>query len=121
MNTKLVNSAAGAINAALMQNRTAAGIALALESAQMLMSPETAAELDRLKLRLAELERAYSVDTAALQRRIDGLERERRESGPSAEWFAEAFSPKPAEGEHYASTHHDYRTPRDLPELGGQR
>lgn len=49
MNTKLVNSAAGVINAALGQDRTAAGIALALESAQLLMSPETAAELQRLR------------------------------------------------------------------------
>lgn len=45
----MVNSAAGVINAALTQNRTAAGIALALESAQMLMTPETAAELKELR------------------------------------------------------------------------
>jgi hypothetical protein len=44
MNTKLVNSAADVILRALTQNRTAAGIALALESAQLLQSPETAAE-----------------------------------------------------------------------------
>jgi hypothetical protein len=49
MNTKLVNSVAGVINAALTQNRTAAGIALALESAQLLMSPEKAAELVALR------------------------------------------------------------------------
>ncbi|NUP45235.1 MAG: hypothetical protein HOY76_51490 [Streptomyces sp.] len=49
MNTKLVNSAAGVINAALTQNRTAAGIALALDSVQLLMTPETADELDRLR------------------------------------------------------------------------
>ena len=45
MNTRSVNSAAGVINAALTQNRTAAGIALALESAGLLMSPEAAADL----------------------------------------------------------------------------
>ncbi|RPE40207.1 hypothetical protein EDD90_3243 [Streptomyces sp. Ag109_O5-1] len=45
MNTKSVNSAAGVILAALAQNRTAAGIALALESAGLLMSPEAAADL----------------------------------------------------------------------------
>jgi hypothetical protein len=56
VNTKLVNSAAGVINAALMQDRTAAGIALSLESARMLMSPETAAELVALRDRVAELE-----------------------------------------------------------------
>jgi predicted nuclease with TOPRIM domain len=57
MNTKLVNSAAGVINAALGQDRTAAGIALALESAQLLMSPETVAELEQLRCRVAELEK----------------------------------------------------------------
>lgn len=58
MNTKLVNAVAGVINAALTQNRTAAGIALALESAQLLTSPETATELERLQARVAELEAA---------------------------------------------------------------
>lgn len=56
MNTKAVNSAAGVVLAALQQNRTAAGIALALDSAQMLMTPETAAELETLRARVAELE-----------------------------------------------------------------
>ncbi|MEV5977553.1 hypothetical protein [Streptomyces sp. NPDC052114] len=37
-------------------DRTSAGIALALESAQMLMSPEVAAELERLRARVSELE-----------------------------------------------------------------
>lgn len=45
MNTKRVTTAADVILAALTQNRTAAGIALALESAGMLTPPETAAEL----------------------------------------------------------------------------
>lgn len=53
MNAKRVNSAAGVIMAALQQNRTAAGIALSLDSAQMLMTPETAAELERLRNELA--------------------------------------------------------------------
>ncbi|MEU6229946.1 hypothetical protein [Streptomyces sp. NPDC047042] len=55
MNTKLVNSVAGVINAALTQNRTAAGIAMALESARLLQSPEAArrlAELEDLEQRL---------------------------------------------------------------------
>lgn len=57
MNTNLVNSAAGVIDAALRQNRTAAGIALALESAQMLMTPETAAELAAFRgLELADVD-----------------------------------------------------------------
>lgn len=41
--------------AALQQNRTAAGIALALDSAQMLMTPEVAAELAELRARDAAL------------------------------------------------------------------
>ncbi|MFF1297980.1 MULTISPECIES: hypothetical protein [unclassified Streptomyces] len=56
MNTKLVNSAAGVINAALTQNRTAAGIALALDSVQLLLTPEMAAELKDLREQIAELE-----------------------------------------------------------------
>lgn len=57
MNTKLVNSVAGVVLAAMEQDRTAAGIALALESAQLLMSPETAAELVGLRARLADVHR----------------------------------------------------------------
>lgn len=61
MNTRLVNSTAGVINAALTQNRTAAGIALALESAQLLMTPEIATELETLRDRVAELEAAPTI------------------------------------------------------------
>ncbi|MYT24589.1 hypothetical protein GTW69_30650 [Streptomyces sp. SID7760] len=50
MNTNLVNTAAGVIHAAMEQGRaTAASLAYALESAQLLQSPETAAELARLR------------------------------------------------------------------------
>ncbi|MFJ8791434.1 hypothetical protein [Streptomyces sp. NPDC102462] len=50
MNTRAVNAAAGVITAALQQGRqTPAGIAIALDSAQLLQSPETAAELARLR------------------------------------------------------------------------
>ncbi|MGA5330988.1 hypothetical protein ACPCJT_20385 [Streptomyces griseoincarnatus] len=54
MNTRLVNTAAGVILRALTQNRTAAGIALALESAQLLQSPETVAEMERLRAQSSE-------------------------------------------------------------------
>ncbi|MFF1282199.1 hypothetical protein [Streptomyces sp. NPDC058299] len=83
MNTRLVNSAAGVINAALTQNRTAAGIALALESAQMLQSPETAAELEsarvdgqrmiRAEQRRAELEAVLSTHRQDDQAEIEQL------------------------------------------------
>jgi hypothetical protein len=65
MNAKLVNSAAGVINAALKQNRTATGIALALDSAQLLLTPETTAELKRLQDLVAELEEKSSREPAA--------------------------------------------------------
>lgn len=67
MNAKRVNSAAGVILAALEQNRVPAGIATALESAGMLMSPEQAQELEGLRARVAELEplRAKYADAAA--------------------------------------------------------
>ncbi|MFD3929726.1 hypothetical protein [Streptomyces sp. NPDC058614] len=70
MNTKLVNTTAGVINAALTQNRTAAGIALALESAQLLMSPETAAELERLR-QYAESRKSREEELLATMGRID--------------------------------------------------
>ncbi|MET9955655.1 hypothetical protein ABZ135_29475, partial [Streptomyces sp. NPDC006339] len=47
MNTKRVNAAEGVILAALKTKKTAAGVAIALESACLLQSPETAAELTR--------------------------------------------------------------------------
>lgn len=64
MNAKRVNCAADVILAAITQNRTAAGIAMALESAQLLMSPEIAAELEQLRQRVAELEMQVSTARA---------------------------------------------------------
>ncbi|MFF7561918.1 hypothetical protein ACFZB4_18345 [Streptomyces pseudovenezuelae] len=58
MNTRLVNTVADVINAALTQNRTAAGIAIALDSAQLLMCPDTAAELEKLREQAAAMEAA---------------------------------------------------------------
>ncbi|MFI0233088.1 hypothetical protein [Streptomyces sp. NPDC017086] len=59
MNTRLVNTAADVIARAMQRGRTLpAALAVALESAQLLQSPETAAELDRLRARIAELEAA---------------------------------------------------------------
>ncbi|MFJ8023331.1 hypothetical protein [Streptomyces sp. NPDC096311] len=48
MNTKRVNTAADVILAALTQNRTAAGIALALESAGLLLTADVQSELNAL-------------------------------------------------------------------------
>ncbi|NUQ95328.1 MAG: hypothetical protein HOY79_01760 [Streptomyces sp.] len=57
MNTKRVNAAADVIRRAMANGRRVpAAMAVALESAQMLMSPEIAAELEQLRARVAELE-----------------------------------------------------------------
>ncbi|MFD5509168.1 hypothetical protein ACFWIB_15505 [Streptomyces sp. NPDC127051] len=55
MNTSLVNTAAGVIHAAMEQGRSLPqALAYALESAQLLQSPESAAELYRLREQLRE-------------------------------------------------------------------
>lgn len=57
MNTKALNSLAELICRAQENGkRTPMGIAMAIDSAQRHMSPETAAELERLRARVAELE-----------------------------------------------------------------
>ncbi|MFI6251451.1 hypothetical protein [Streptomyces sp. NPDC051016] len=85
MNTKSVNTAAGVILAALTQNRTAAGIALALDSAQLLLTPEVVAELERIpgleatasRVVRAEKRRAELEAVLATHRRDDHAEIER--------------------------------------------
>ncbi|MFI5664631.1 hypothetical protein [Streptomyces sp. NPDC051684] len=56
MNCRAINAASGVIFAAQQQGRLAAGIALALDSAGLLNSPEHAAEFAAMRERLAELE-----------------------------------------------------------------
>lgn len=81
MNTGRVNSAAGVIHAALTQNRTAAGIALQLESAGLLMSPEVAADVASVSTdavavaeqAVAELKREHA-ENARLRARVAVLE-----------------------------------------------
>lgn len=56
---RAVNAAADVIHRAQVNGtQTATGLAIALESAQLLQSPETARELERLRARVAELEAA---------------------------------------------------------------
>lgn len=69
MNTRLVNTAADVINAALKQDRTAAGIAMALESAQLLQSPDTATEFEKL----VRWHREDAVTIDRLQRQVAEL------------------------------------------------
>lgn len=49
MNARAVSAAAGVVHAAMKTHSTAAGIAMAVEAAGLLMSPEVAAELARLR------------------------------------------------------------------------
>ncbi|WP_225811264.1 hypothetical protein [Streptomyces spinosus] len=70
MNTRSVNSAAGVILAAMQQNRTPAGIALALEAAGLLMSPEAAKDMA-----------SVSTDAVSVaERAVEELRREHEES-----------------------------------------
>jgi hypothetical protein len=113
VNTTSVNTAAGVILAALTQNRTAAGIALALDSAQMLMTPETVAELKQLTDRVAELEselEALRAQGAVL--RGDGITRRIAPTQALRESW---------EDPHDSPLHHEYRVSHDLPlpETGG--
>lgn len=62
-----LNALAAVIAAAQMQGRqTPMDLAVAVDSAQMLMCPETAQDLERLRKRVAELE-ADSATLAALE------------------------------------------------------
>ncbi|MEU9000482.1 hypothetical protein [Streptomyces sp. NPDC048551] len=57
MNTQRVTAAAGVLHAAMQQGKSLPQtLAYDLEAAQLLQSPETAAELVRLRARVAELE-----------------------------------------------------------------
>ncbi|MFF8901719.1 hypothetical protein ACF082_30040 [Streptomyces lydicus] len=56
MNARRINSAADLICRTMQTHQTPAGIAMALDAAGMLQSPETAAEAERLRDRVAELE-----------------------------------------------------------------
>jgi len=67
---RAVNAAADVIHRAQMNGtRTATGLAIALESAQLLQSPETARELERLRARVAELEAARNASDESPRRR----------------------------------------------------
>ena len=56
MNARLVSRAADLIFRSMKTKQTAAGIAADLDAAGLLQSPETAAEVERLRARVAELE-----------------------------------------------------------------
>ncbi|MFK0140650.1 hypothetical protein [Streptomyces murinus] len=125
MNTRSVNAAAELIQAALRQGRTAAGIALALEleSAQLLQSPERAVEFEQMRARVAELELERHSTNEALDDAVQEL-RARRDAevvDRSVDKLTQLLAPSQAllEDPHDGPLHHGYRLGRDLPPLGG--
>lgn len=77
MIARSVNAAADVITRAMQNGRqTPAGWAMALDAACMIQTPEKAAEHERLRARVDEVERKYAFDTAALKRRIGELEQQ---------------------------------------------
>jgi len=91
MNTKALNELAALICRAQEQDRTPMGIAFAVDAAGRHMSPEVAAELERLRARVDEVERKYTFDTAELRRERDALLAERHSTNESLSEAAEAL------------------------------
>lgn len=117
MNTKAINSAAGVINAALTQNRTAAGIALALDAAGLLMTPETAAELALLRAKFAVSDHSVDEDPIAFAL----TEKAEDDVRPQVRRLRALLAGQRAAGEdpHDSPLHHTHRLGRDLPPSGG--
>lgn len=145
MNAKRVNAAAGVILAAQKQKNTAAGIAMALESAGLLQSPESAAELEQLRARVTELEtstaprlclcghsrHAHTVPEphscfafgqtcpCPTYRQLlpdQAWEQQKKNIAASEARAAEQAA---LEDPHDSPLHHTYETPRDLPTVCG--
>ncbi|MER5715787.1 hypothetical protein [Streptomyces sp. NPDC002132] len=90
MNTKALNSLADLICRAQEQDRTPMGIAFAVEAAGRHMSPETAAELERLRARVAELETGLPVVQTALFKALDRVSELENERHSTNEWVTDA-------------------------------
>jgi seryl-tRNA synthetase len=104
VNARAVSAAAHVIHAAMKTHQTAAGIAAAVDSAGMLMSPEKAAEVERLRellhdvqgiarRRTAEAEgrRKYGARLAA---RVTELETERHSTNEALDEAVQALRTK---------------------------
>lgn len=114
MNTRLVKAVADAIDRSQKNGRrTPTGIAIDLHSAQLVQSPETAAEVEALRRRVAELEQ----ELAALK--AQGRVLRARPADGITRLIAPTQALRETHGEHYAAVHHDYRLGHDLPETGG--
>lgn len=101
MNARRVAAAAGVIHAAQKNRQTAAGIAASLEAAQLLQSPESAAE--QLAL-LAEVDQ--------LRVRVEQLVAQRDDL------LAESFAAELADDPDDSPLHRTYTDCRDLPTGG---
>ncbi|MFG2722679.1 hypothetical protein ACGFW5_30935 [Streptomyces sp. NPDC048416] len=135
MNTRALNALAGVIAAALKQDRTPMGIALAVESAGMLQSPETAsrlmraeqrraeleavltthrkddrAEIEKLRARVAELE-AVAARPPLPRRPVSPLAHGRAASEPT-QTLRDLLGHQPVEDPHDSPLHHTYTTAR---------
>ena len=143
--TRAISAAAGVIHAAMQQGKTLpVAFAYALDSACLLNSPETAAELILLRARVAELEAAagdgstrtvdedpiaYALTPAAELGGLDGAPPEalHASSGAVVETAVEDVSPqvrqlreligRQREDVYRSPLHHDYEVPHDLPEV----
>lgn len=115
MNTKALNSLADVICRAQNNGkRTPMGIAFAIDSAGRHMSPETAAELEQLRVKVAELESQL----AALQAQGEVLRE--KSADESADKLTRPLAPTQAlrEDDEFGLRHR-YLLGRDLPPLDG--
>lgn len=134
MNTKRVQAAEGVILAALKTRQLAVGIAIALESACLLQSPETAAEMAGLRARVRELEAERhstneALSDAAVQLRVQRDRIAELEAAAVCSSVARLFGSKCVlpvrhRGDHQDETKRhfwsdDYALGRDLPEVPG--
>ncbi|WP_329424055.1 hypothetical protein [Streptomyces sp. NBC_01268] len=94
MNTKRIAAAEGVILAALKTRKTAAGVAVALESACLLQSPESVAETAEMRSSLRRLDQvamARGREVNRLLARVSELEAERHSTNEALSDAAEAL------------------------------
>ncbi|MFC8515543.1 hypothetical protein [Streptomyces sp. NPDC057257] len=131
MIARAVNAAADVIHRAQVSGaQTAAGLAMALEAAQMLVSPELAheqaaveAERDALKARVAELEAQLSarerpVDEDPITYALTDKAATVEDVTPQVSKLRALLAGQRAVVEDPLGLHHDYRLGRDLPQAG---
>jgi hypothetical protein len=113
---RAVNAAAQVIAAAMEQGKaTPAGLAIALDSACLLNSPEVAVELAALRARFAVSDHPVDEDPIAF-----ALTEKANDVTPQVQKLRALLAGQ-REDVHDGPPHHTYRVGRDLPELGGAR